>query len=837
MLRSLGVALIATLYLVPLAQAAERLSTGDRLPDRRYVVAGPRAYEVAAEDGSYPAMGFHTRGEMGGIWAPPIKLLDGVWAGIDGQWIGPATQFTSGWGHVEMALPGRPGLTVTRTDFVPGAHRGVLIGLRFASSGAAQSFELSVDAHSELMGAYPWGETKPFDQRTFNLQDTVARDGGALVFREEGTPAPEAGSHDWAAAVGTALDPTGVDTTGTHRGPQDQAPRPVICGASGPGTPTAPPRCDDTEYGKGAGGQLRYAIDVPAGGATTVWIGVAGAENGPAGALAELGRVLQDPDQALRDKIAARTRAARYSRLDLPGDRLLQQGIEWSKQNLLDSVQEARNLQVRELNAGTNYPAPKGTVPFARWYGAGWPDYPWLFATDGEYTAFAAVALGQFSQVEAHLRALRRVSEIDNGTSGKVVHEVVSEGSVYFGSNADAGNTDETAKFPSAVALVWRWTGDNDFRDEMYPFAKANMEYIFRELDADGDLWPEGLGNVERPNMGAEKLDNTVYTLRGLLDLADMARSKGDDATVTWATQRADSMAARFETAWWMPGVPQHADSLGDPGDVQIQQRHWIGATPMEVELVDANGHAVPGLTTAEHGNAALTLRETPCYGDDFGMYHTGKPGCDGAGDSPSELQAFTLNTAIAAVGEGNYGRLGTGQQQRWTTANRRLQLPDPDEQPGAMPEIAPSPLNGRSIDRPFNERPSVLQAWGAYGTVWPVVHQQLGVRPDLGRGVLEVVPQLPEGQDRIEGRQIRLGSGSARVRAERDGDRWRTEVRAGRDVQTLRIGATLPLGARIDRVRLDSRDVTPTLRPTNRGLEVTVDTGAGEHRLEVRTR
>jgi len=77
-LRSLGVALIATLYLVPLAQAAERLSTGDRLPDRRYVVSGPRAYEVAAEDGSYPAMGFHTRGEMGGIWAPPLKLLDGV---------------------------------------------------------------------------------------------------------------------------------------------------------------------------------------------------------------------------------------------------------------------------------------------------------------------------------------------------------------------------------------------------------------------------------------------------------------------------------------------------------------------------------------------------------------------------------------------------------------------------------------------------------------------------------------------------------------------------------------------------------------------------------------
>ena len=31
--------------------------------------------------------------------------------------------------------------------------------------------------------------------------------------------------------------------------------------------------------------------------------------------------------------------------------------------------------------------------------------------------------------------------------------------------------------------------------------------------------------------MGDEKLDNSVYLIRGLFDLADMARSKGDGAT------------------------------------------------------------------------------------------------------------------------------------------------------------------------------------------------------------------------------------------------------------------------------------------------------------------
>ena len=41
---------------------------------------------------------------------------------------------------------------------------------------------------------------------------------------------------------------------------------------------------------------------------------------------------------------------------------------------------------------GRQYPPPAGTGGAARFIGAGWPDYPWLFATDGEYTAFATVA-------------------------------------------------------------------------------------------------------------------------------------------------------------------------------------------------------------------------------------------------------------------------------------------------------------------------------------------------------------------------------------------------------------------------------------------------------------
>ena len=111
------VALVAA----PVARAAPSLSTTNRLDDRRYVESGTRGYVVGSEAGRFPASGWHIRGEMGGVWTPPLKLLDGIWFGIDGQWIGPATRFTSGQGYTRFTLPTTGGLQLRRTDFAPSA--------------------------------------------------------------------------------------------------------------------------------------------------------------------------------------------------------------------------------------------------------------------------------------------------------------------------------------------------------------------------------------------------------------------------------------------------------------------------------------------------------------------------------------------------------------------------------------------------------------------------------------------------------------------------------------------------------------------------------------------
>jgi len=80
-----NIALLGLLSLVAavpiMGQTAERLasdyfgsltrSTSENLSIKRYVAAGDRAYEVGTLDGAFPQIGWHVKGGMNGLWAPP----------------------------------------------------------------------------------------------------------------------------------------------------------------------------------------------------------------------------------------------------------------------------------------------------------------------------------------------------------------------------------------------------------------------------------------------------------------------------------------------------------------------------------------------------------------------------------------------------------------------------------------------------------------------------------------------------------------------------------------------------------------------------------------------
>jgi hypothetical protein len=397
---------------------------------------------------------------------------------------------------------------------------------------------------------------------------------------------------------------------------------------------------------------------------------------------------------------------------------------------------------------------------------------------------------------------------------------------VYYGLNDEVGDIDETAKFPTAVAMVWRWTGDSSFRDELYGFSVRNVQYLVNLAKSDDDLWADGSGNVESSVLGAEPVDVAVYTIRALLDVADMAASKGDTATEHWALNHAAAMERAFQGAWWLPNIPQYADSLTDPNNQPLMQRWWIGVTPLEAELY-SGGVQQPGLAPKADALQALALRETSCYSGQYGMYVEGGPGCDSGTYQGKAQVAYTLNTGVMAVGLGNYGLLGPNDQQRYTDDLAQLQLGAVEEQPGMMPEIGPSPDFTANIDQPFNERSSLEQAWGTYGVLWPVVHQQLGVDPQLGNGLLEVLPSVPPGQSTVSGTAIRVGAGTIDVSATHSGNSWTTTM-TSRLACTLHVGATLPAGSTIQSVMLNGAPTAYVVRDTNAGRQVFVSTSCG---------
>ena len=412
------------------------------------------------------------------------------------------------------------------------------------------------------------------------------------------------------------------------------------------------------------------------------------------------------------------------------------------------SPRRAQNLQIRWTNQGKQFPAPLGTVPQATWIGAGYPDYPWIFGTDAEYTAFAAVVgrpvrgdRGPPARAARRLRhpqrPLGRGHPRGRSPTARSGSATTRGTRIPTAASAYDFNTDETVKFPSTVALLWRWTGDNAFRDEMYDFTVRNLRYVVNNLDADHDGWPEGLGNVERTGMGAGEAGQHRLlhprSVRPGRHGAVQARRRHLRLGEEPGPHAAAALRQRPGGTRRPCSTPTRSTTRATS---QSFQKHWIGQTPMEAEL-HVNGRTVPGLAPYDHGNTALAGRENPCFSGtppfNPGLFHTG---CGGGPTGAGEKVIFGLTTSIQSVGEGNYGRLGPGQQQRYTHALAETMFAEPatggtpDEQPGAMPEIFPSPDQGANIDRCWTCRSMFMQAWGNYGTAWAVVHQWLGVGP-----------------------------------------------------------------------------------------------------------
>ena len=114
----------------------ERMSTMETLQGTanylhsKQMTPGNHAYCVGFQDGTFPDMGWHIKGEMGGLWAHPIKLLDGFSAAMilkgDTVYLDSATTYsTTALGSIfTYNIQGK---TITRTQFIPDPAKGMVV--------------------------------------------------------------------------------------------------------------------------------------------------------------------------------------------------------------------------------------------------------------------------------------------------------------------------------------------------------------------------------------------------------------------------------------------------------------------------------------------------------------------------------------------------------------------------------------------------------------------------------------------------------------------------------------------------------------------------------------
>jgi hypothetical protein len=788
---------------LPLKNTPLERQTDENLKMKRYVAAGDRAYIVGVQDGSLVpdvsvnpnGIGWHITGQMGGVWAQPIKLIHQIQFFLNDNPFPAATKFVSGTGYVRLELPPTLGIEISETEFASDGLPVALIGVRLGNSNpGVLSFTLALEAESELIPAYPWSGTMPTSE-SLHLPDQVSIDStlGALQFTQPAQPKYRRLA--WYALVGAALSPQ-------DRATGFQSLRPSLSSTT-------------SKY-NGATGTLKFQVTLNGKSSTTVWFAIAGSNVEKAEASGALTLALAAPDELLRAKISGRQRVLSQTQIHVP-DVAIQAAFDWGKLNLADMRRTVRDTMVRDTMEGTVYPGPlMPTIPLLSGFGAGYPDYPWFFGTDGAYSIFSLATIGQWEEAKNHLATIRQVSQRVNGVTGKVLHEIVTDGSIYFGTNAQNGDVNETAEFATAVATLWRWSGDNSVRDDNYDFMKAGLNYITTHsvtasLNPDG--WPEGAGMVEATGMGAIKLDVAVYTIRALNDLAEMADSKGDSATRDWAAKKAGKLAKNLTPDWWIPSQGLFADSLAlnqivptDPPAklgtlpiTQLEQLYWTNATPMETSFA----------SVLEASIAFLKL-ESLAFTGKTGFYQQAAPGGH---------QASAVNTGVMAVAEANYGRMDQSLGYVGFVADE-LDV----EQPGALPELFPSP--DYAYFPPFGGA-MVMQAWSSYGIHWPLVELYLGIKPNAPARTLSVVPDLPSSWNELSVDHLRVGSSQIAASVRRAGINYLITVEAPVG-WNLTIGYTLLAKIQVKSVSLNGSPASFQIVLTNRGKEVRVRTNSG---------
>lgn len=687
-----------------------------------FVTPGNRVYMVGHQDGSFPEIGWHIKGEMGGIWNHPIKLLDGFAATL--LWeetrvsLDNAIQFT----NYPMANSHRyileeQELTVERTQFVPMDKEGIVVEYLLENTGNTdQEFQFSFTGHSDLRPTWLGERTQMID--TMDTGEYLT-DKDAWLIKDEG--------NEWYVLFGADLPSVGHEEV-----------------------------TSDAYAGQGTSGRLDYTITIGPKATKTIRFTIAGSYLSKAAVLKTYQDIKGNTSGYLNRKKEYYQTLAEQTKLTVP-DKDIQEAFEWLKYNCDWLVQT-----VPEIGTGIT---------------AGIPDYPWWFGVDSEYALKGYMAIGQTEAVYRTIALLDSVSNAVNG-NGKIIHEMSTNGAVF-----NPGNINETPQFASLIWEIYRWNGDKTFLETYFPTIRKGLHWLMEENDANKNLFPDGFGMMEIHGLDSEMIDVAVYTQRAFLDASKIAQVLEEEALAKEYSQKAELLKNKINTGFWSEefssfadfiGTDQQAlhliedaiiraDTLNKPWAVAelketrkkilsnpsphprpfVLHHNWVVNTPMEMQIPGSE-KALKALGTAEK------------FVNPFGVFVTGIDRDDSAGSDDGSFQGskvfsytgavMTLPTGVQVVSENNYGR-----PDKALNYLKRMTRTFSYALPGSIYEVSP-------------DYGMMTQAWNIYSYAVPIVQQFFGVQPDAAHKKVVIQPLMPTTWDVASLEHVAIGNNSVSV-------------------------------------------------------------------------
>ncbi|MFK7906324.1 MAG: hypothetical protein AB8B69_14430 [Chitinophagales bacterium] len=675
----------------------------------RYVTAGDRVYMVGHQNGQFPDVGWHVKGEMGGIWNHPIKLMDGFSVQIADVKNQKTACLDNAKEFVNYPFANRHvfeikelDLKVERFQFVPDGKEGLVVEFTLQNQSAENrlltfDFNGMVDLRPVWLGE----RTEMVDGSDFAMWTEAEN---AMVAKDS--------LNDWFTVFGS-----------------DSLPSKHQIGAAS---------CDFERLGKGISAQLQYEVNIEAKGKTLMRFFIAGSAQTEKMAMLNFQEIRQNYEAYLKAKQKRYERLASTSKLTIP-DKDIEEAFEWVKYNTDWLV---RN--VPEFGTGL---------------GAGIDDYPWWFGCDNTYSLQGTLAIGRPILVKLNLNLLQFLSTQNNGESGRVIHEASTNGAVY-----NLGNLNETPHFTSMVWKAYAWTGSEDILKYYYVFCKNGMNWLLEENDKDKNLLPDGAGMMEIHGLDSEMIDVAVYTQQGFSDLAKMARIVGEMDFAAECQVKADQLKEKINTDFWVEDFDSYADFISTPKEAMhlidnaiiradtlnkpwaveelkatkakiaayppnekrgfVVHHNWVVNTPMEMGIADQE-------------KAIRALKTGSRFVNPFGVFVTGIDRDESAetesGSFAADKKIFsytgavmTLPTGVQAIAEANYGRVDESLAYL-----KRMVKSFGYALPGSMYEVSPD----------FG---MMVQAWNVYALAAPIVRNYFGIQPESHNKRIVIAPEMP---------------------------------------------------------------------------------------------